>query len=85
MPADLDSTTPTTSLRPTDLYAFISRLNITEKIAVDFNNKFCPSQEDKSSNLCRIKECGTICRHNMACKLGNASSIDIMACRKVGL
>jgi hypothetical protein len=78
MPADLDNAS---SLRPFDLYAFISKLNITEQVAIDYNNKFCASQDTASTNICRIKECGTICRHNMACKLGNASSIDIMACR----
>ena len=34
MPADLDGAS---TLRPFDLVAFISRLNITEKIAVDYN------------------------------------------------
>lgn len=34
MPADLDGSS---SLRPFDLYAFISRLNVTEQTAIDFN------------------------------------------------
>jgi len=71
------------SLRPQDLYAFITKINNTESVAVSYNNAMCPTKFVEQS--CAIDKCDEVCRNTLACRLGNASQLNILDCTNKGL
>lgn len=71
------------TLRPTDFEAYVSRIKNSEEEAVKFQQMSCPTSDPNDG--CVTLSCDTECRVELACKLSNASVLDIIDCRENNL